>query len=171
MIVALAIAVSAPPRLPSTPDLGIAAGRCRTDESGPALIVDVEGLRDRQGLLKLEVYPADDADFLADDNLLIEQGKTFRRVVAAPPARGPVTMCVRVPAPGRYAVSLLHDRDGNRKFNLSSDGIGFAGNPRLGLSKPRAAAASAVAFTRPVRIAIVVNYRHGLFSFRPDRER
>jgi uncharacterized protein (DUF2141 family) len=157
--------------LPSTPDLGKAAGRCRMPENGPSFLVTVEGLKDRRGLLKLEVYPDNDDDFLADDNKLIAAGKTFRRVEVPTPAAGAVHLCIRVPGPGRYAVSLLHDRDGNRKFGLSTDGIGFAGNPRLGWSKPHAAAASAAAGSGPTPITIVMNYRHGLFSFGPNRER
>lgn len=42
---------------PTTPDLGKAGAACRPGESGPALIVVVDGLRDRKGLLKLELYP------------------------------------------------------------------------------------------------------------------
>ena len=162
-----------PPPLPpvqairSTPDLGQAAGRCRPGESGPAFLVSVEGLKDRRGLLKVEVYPDNDRDFLADDNKLIEQGKVFRRVEIATPQSGPVTLCVRVPGPGRYSVMVLHDRDANHKFGLSTDGVGFAGNPHLGWSKPHAAAASALAHDRPTPITIVMNYRHGLFSMAP----
>jgi len=151
----------------STPDLGQAAGRCRAGESGPAFLVSVEGLKDRRGLLKVEVYPDNDRDFLADDNKLIEEGKVFRRVEIATPQSGPVTLCVRVPGPGRYSVMVLHDRDANHKFGLSTDGVGFAGNPHLGWSKPHAAAASAIAHDRPTPIAIVMNYRHGLFSMGP----
>lgn len=153
--------------LPSTPDLGKAAGRCRTPEDGPSFLVSIEGLKDRRGLLKLEVYPDDDDDFLADDNKLIAAGKVFRRVEAPVPAGGPVQLCIRVPHAGRYAVSVLHDRDSNHKFGLSSDGIGFAGNPKLGWSKPPADAASANARNGPTPIAIVMNYRHGLLSFGP----
>lgn len=156
--------------LASSPELGKAEGQCRPNESGPSFLVSVEGLKDRQGLLKLEVYPANDQDFLADDNVLLGAGKVFRRVEEPVPARGPVQLCIRVPAPGAYALSLLHDRDSNRKFGLSVDGIGFASNPRLGLSKPKAAHASAVAGSGPTRTVIVMNYRRNLFSFGPIRE-
>ncbi|MDF0542146.1 DUF2141 domain-containing protein [Sphingobium sp. H39-3-25] len=157
--------------IPSTPDLGKAEARCRNDETGPAFMVDVIGLKDRQGRLKLEVYPANDADFLQDDNILISQGKTFRRVELPVPGSGPVQLCVRLPAPGRYAVMLLHDRDGNRKFSLSVDGVGFGSNPRLGMGKPKASAAAIVAGASITRERIVMNYRRGLLSFGPIARR
>jgi uncharacterized protein (DUF2141 family) len=154
--------------IPSTPDLGTAEGRCRANEPGSSFLVSVEGLKDRTGKLKLEVYPARDPDFLADDNILVSAGKTFRRVEQPIPASGPVQLCVRVPSAGSYAVSLLHDRDSNRKFSWRVDGLGFAGNPRLGWGKPAAADASAIARTGPTRIEIVMNYRRG-FRMRPIR--
>jgi len=154
--------------IPSTPDLGKAEGRCRPGEQGPALLVRVDGLKDHNGNLKLEVYPANDKDFLQDDNILVAEGKVFRRVEQPVGADNPVQLCVRIPGPGTYAVSVLHDRDGNRKFGLSVDGIGFSGNPKLGLSKPKAAHASvAVSGTGLSRIAVVMNYRTGLMSFGP----
>lgn len=157
--------------IPSTPDLGKAEARCRPGEPGPALLIDVIGLKDRQGRLKLEIYPANDRDFLQDDNILISQGKTFRRVEIPVPDRESVQLCARLPGPGRYAVSLLHDRDSNRKFGLSVDGVGFGGNPRLGLGKPKALAASVVAGPRVTHERIVINYRRGLLSFGPVERR
>jgi uncharacterized protein (DUF2141 family) len=154
------LAAAAP--IPSTPDLGKAEGRCRANETGPAFLVGVNGLKDRRGMLKLEVYPANDKDFLADDNLLVAAGKTFRRVEVEVPRNGAPELCIRVPAAGRYAVSLLHDRDSNRKFGWRIDGIGFASNPRLGLGKPKASKASATAGSTPTRIEIVMNYQRGL---------
>lgn len=151
----------------STPDLGKAGAQCRPGEPGPALLVGVEGLKDRRGRLKLEVYPSRDGDFLADDNVLLSKAKTFRRVEQAPPASGPIRLCVRVPGPGAYSVSLLHDRNADRKFALSIDGVGFTGNPRLRLSKPTAAQTRIVAGPGLTRTMIVVNYRQGLFSFGP----
>ena len=44
------LAAAAPIR--STPDLGKAEGRCRSGESGPAFLVNVNGLKDRRGMLK-----------------------------------------------------------------------------------------------------------------------
>lgn len=155
--------------IPSTPDLGKEEGRCRTDERGPSFLVSVVGLKDRTGKLKLEVYPANDADFLEDDNILISAGKTFRRVEVDVPQSGEANLCVRVPSAGKYAVTVLHDRNENRKFDWRRDGIGFAGNPKLGWGKPRAAKASALAESGPTRISIVMNYLRGL-GMRPLRK-
>lgn len=154
--------LAAAAQVASTPDLGKAEARCRAGENGPAFLVDVQGLKDRKGNLKLEVYPANDTDFLADDNVLVGAGKTFRRVEVPVPASGPVQLCIRVPAAGTYAVMLLHDRDTNRKFGWRVDGVGFAGNPKLGWDKPSAAKASARAGATPTRIAVVLNYARGL---------
>ena len=151
-------------------DLGKAGGRCRVNETGPAVLVGVVGLKDRHGLLRAELYPANDKDFLNDDKILVRQGRTFHRVEIAVAPSGPVQLCVRLPGPGTYTLSLLHDRDGNRKFGLSSDGIGFPGNPRLGLSKPKAAAAGFVAGPGITQVPIRLNYRHGLFRFRPVKQ-
>lgn len=148
--------------IPSTPDIGKAAGQCRASESGPAFLVEPMGLKDRTGKLKLEVYPANRTDFLADDNVLVSAGKTFRRVEVPVPASGAPSLCIRLPGPGTYAVSLLHDRDGDRKFNWKIDGIGFSGNPKLGWGKPDVSKASAVAGSGLTRLRIVLNYRSGL---------
>jgi len=159
----------AAPYIPSSPSLGTAEGRCRPNEPGPAIVVDVAGLRDRRGRLKLEAYPSNERDFLADDNVLVMAGKVFRRVERPLSGQGDVRLCIRVPAPGAYSLSLLHDRDSNRRFGLSSDGIGFPNNPRLGLSRPSAAATRVMAGPGLTRIRIVMNYRRGL-SFGPLRQ-
>src|SRR3546814_17359774 len=100
-----ALLVAAGPVTPS-PTLGKAEAACRPKETGPALIVHVVGLKDRKGLVRAEVYPANDADFLRDDAILINQGKTFRRVALALPPSGHITSFIRVPSAGsrkRYA--------------------------------------------------------------------
>ena len=148
--------------LPSSPDLGKAEARCRAGETGPALLIAIDGLKDRAGTLKLEVYPSNDADFLSDDNKLVAAGKVFRRVEIALPSAGGVEMCARIPGPGMYSVSVLHDRDGNRKFGWTIDGIGFTGNPHLGWSKPKASHTRIIAGAGITRARVVMNYRHGL---------
>ena len=151
------------------PELGKAEGRCRSNEPGPAFLVTVEGLRDRKGLLKLEVYPSNDKDFLADDNVLIDQGKTFRRVEVPVPLAGSVQLCIRIPGAGQYSLSLLHDRNSDHRFQygFDEDGIGFSANPRLHLAQPKSAATRVSAGNGLTAINIVINYRRGLLSFGP----
>lgn len=165
LAVYLAASVGAP--LASHPSLGINEGRCRPNEPGPALIVSTHGLKDTRGSLKLEVYPSNDDDFLEDDNILLNAGKTFRRTVQQVKENQANVICIRVPTAGAYSVLLLHDRNSNRKFDLSIDGIGFPGNPKLKLSKPRAAAARVQAGAGLTQINITLNYRTGLLRVGP----
>ena len=165
--IATAAMIGAAQEVRSTPDLGKAEGRCRSPETGAAFLVDVEGLKDRSGLLRAELYPAVDGEFLADDDVLVRAGKTFARVEIPIPKSGSASLCIRAPHPGKYTLSILHDRDANRKFGLSIDGVGFSNNPRLGLSKPKAAAVAVAVGPNPIRLRIVMNYRRGLISFGP----
>lgn len=166
-MIAAASLAAADAAIRSSPNLGKAEGQCRPNESGPVIVVEVAGLKDRRDKLKLEVYPANDEDFLADDNVLVQQGKVFRRVEVNVPPSGAPTLCIRVPHAGAYGLSLLHDRDANRKFGLSIDGIGLSGNPRLGMAKPRAAAVRMATGPGRTETRIVLNYRQGMFSLRP----
>ncbi|WP_036519827.1 DUF2141 domain-containing protein [Novosphingobium acidiphilum] len=153
--------------IPSSPSLGTADAQCRPGETGPALMIEVVGLKDHVGKLKVEVYPGVDGDWLQDDNKLVMAGKTFRRIEGPVPGEAVPHICVRLPGPGRVGVMVLHDRDSNHHFNYQRDGIGFSRNPHLGLSQP---SASSVAITvgpgvTPVRV--VMNYRTGILSFGP----
>lgn len=167
---ALFVPALAAAQVPSTPSLGISEGRCRSGEPGPAFLVTVTGIKDRVGTMKAELYPATDADFLQDDNILINQGKTFRRVVVDVPASGNVQLCIRAPAAGTYGLSLLHDRNKDRKFDkgFSGDGVGFGGNPAsLGPSKPRIAIGRVVTGGGVTPVNVRMLYRSGLLSFGP----
>jgi len=168
LVIAALAPLCAAAQVPSSPSLGMAEGRCRPGESGPSLIVNLLGLKDRAGNMKVELYPANDTDFLADDNILLNAGKTFRRVVVDVPASGPVQICIRAPAPGTYGLTVLHDRDKDRKFNLSrttGDGIGFGGNPKSqGPFKPKIAVARVNVGSGPTPVNVVMLYRTGLLS-------
>lgn len=111
------------------------------DADGPAIQVNITGLKDRTGRLKLELYPATEDDFLRDDTKLLNEGKTFHRVWATMPKTGAVVLCIKVPRPGTYALFFTHDRDGKNKFNFWRDGGGVPSNVRIGASKPKLATA------------------------------
>ncbi|MEO0031480.1 MAG: hypothetical protein RIS94_1238 [Pseudomonadota bacterium] len=167
LVLAAALPLLTAAYLPSTPDLGKAEAQCRPGETGPAFLVDLIGIKSHSGRLKLEVYPANDTDFLADDNVLVMAGKTFRRVEMAVPSEPTPRICVRLPAAGRYAVTVLHDTDANHKFNWTRDGIGFSANPKLGWSKPKAHSVATQAGAGLTPLRIVLNYRNGLASVGP----
>ncbi|MHA6720167.1 DUF2141 domain-containing protein [Sphingomonas sp. RS6] len=162
-----ALLASTLPMAASAQILGEDAAAC-ANRAGPAIQVNVTGLKDRSGRLKLELYPATEADFLKDDRDLIKEGKTFRRIWANTPISGPVVMCIKVPAPGTYALLFTHDRDGKNKFNFWSDGAGFASDQRLGRSRPKLRQAIVkVAGDGVTIVNIRAQYLRGLGGFGP----
>lgn len=144
--------------IPSSPSLGVEEGRCRSDERGPSYDITVSGLKDRKGTLRIELYPANEADFLQDDNVLVMAGKPFARVVQPLPAKGAVTACIRAPGPGTYTLSILHDRNANRKFDRMSDGAAFPRIGNLGRDKPKAADVAVAVGNAPQSVSVTMQY-------------
>ncbi|MDT8760435.1 DUF2141 domain-containing protein [Sphingomonas psychrotolerans] len=134
---------------------------------GARIIVNVVGLKDRVGRLKLELYPANEADFLRDDRDLVREGKPFRRIWAQMPASGPVTLCIRAPNAGQWALLFTHDRDGKNKFNFWQDGAGFPSNTRLGRSRPKLRQALVNVAPGGGQITVRAQYLKGLGGFGP----
>jgi len=127
----------------------------------PAIRVAVSGLKDRTGRLKLELYPAAAADFLRDEGELRAAGKVFHRIWSPVPADGPVTLCIRVPQPGRYALFFTHDRDGRNKFSFARDGAGTPGNARIGRARPPLSSAVVTVGAHPLDVAVRAQYLRG----------
>lgn len=144
--------------------LGVDAAAC-TSGQGPAILATVTGLKDRQGTIKLELYPPNQDDFLAGDDDLAKAGKFFRRITVTPPASGDALVCIRVPHPGRYALFFGHDRDGKSKFNFWSDGAGFPSNHRIGRARPKLVDALIDVGPGVTRTTIRAQYLRGLGGF------
>jgi len=149
--------------------LGSDAAAC-SPGGGPAILAQIAGLKDRKGRIKLELYPAEEGDFLADDSVLLAAGKTFRRVWTTIPASGPVAVCIRVPRPGRYALFVTHDRDGKNKFNFFADGAGFPGPGKLGMSRPKLQRALVDVGPGTADRVVQMQYLHGLGGFSPTKD-
>ena len=141
--------------------LGGDAAAC-VQRDGPAIEVAIRGLKDRSGTLKLELFPATEADFLKDDRDLKKQRKFFRRVRIATPPTGPITMCIKAPVPGRYALFVTHDRDGKNKFNVWTDGAGLPSNQRIGRSRPKLSQAIVTVPRGIARVTIRTQYLRGV---------
>jgi len=62
---------------------------------------------------------------------------------------------------------VLHDRDMNGKLSVSKDGFGFSRNPKLGLGKPDYDEVRITVGRGVSDIAVVLNYRRGLFAVGP----
>lgn len=135
--------------------------------AGPKLYVNVVGLKDRGGRLKLELYPANEDDFLKDDRTIKAEGKQMRRIWAPVPASGPITLCIRAPGPGVWALLFTHDRDGKNKFNFWQDGAGFPSNQRLGRSRPKVRQAMVNIPPAGGQITVRAQYLKGLGGFGP----
>jgi uncharacterized protein (DUF2141 family) len=159
----LAAVLATPVAAHGAAPLGSDAAACDAG-GGPAILANISGLKDRTGRVKLELFPATQEDFLKDDRDLIAEGKIFRRVWAAMPASGPVSICIRVPHPGRYALLFTHDRDGKNKFNFWTDGAGIPGNQKLGRSKPKVGEATVDVGDGVAVVDIRVQYLRGIFS-------
>lgn len=142
------------------------ASWCRSGK-GPAIQVNVSGLKDRAGELWLELYPDSETDFLRDDTALVAEGKVFRRIRSHPLAAGDTPMCVRVPHPGRYALLLRHNRTGKDKFSFWSDGVGFPSNQPIGRHRPSFAQARVQAGDGVTVTGVQMQYLHGLRGFQP----
>lgn len=136
--------------------------------SGPMLRVNIVGLKDRSGRLKVEIYPPNETDFLRDDRDLKREGKQMRRVWAqTPQGNGPVFVCIRAPSAGQWAVLFTHDRDGKNKFNFWQDGAGFPSNQRLGRSRPKVRQALVNIPPQGGQITVRAQYLRGLGGFGP----
>lgn len=155
---ALALALAAVPGAAQA--VGPDAAACRNGGSG--ILVTVDGFRARTGNVRVALYGSDPSRFLA-------RGQTLRKIDLPVARSGPMQICVAVPSPGRYAVAVRHDMDGNGRSGWS-DGGGFSRNPDISLAslRPRyeSVAISAGRGVTPVRV--VLNYRFGL-SIRPVR--
>lgn len=130
-----------------------------TSPSGAALLVDVQGFKRTQGNLRVQVYGSDPAQF-------VKGGKRVVRIDQ--PVRGdPMIVCVPLPGPGRYAVAVRHDLNGDGKSSMS-DGGGFSRNPSISLGDTIARKMPAyddvvvAVGASPLKVNIVMQYMRGL---------
>src|SRR5690349_619614 len=101
--------------------LGPDAAAC--NGGGPAMLVQVEGLKKRSGTIRVQSYGGNPTRYF-------DKGAYLRRIDVPVPATGSIDICVPVPANGNYAVSVRHDLDSSGKTGMN-DGGGMSGNPRL----------------------------------------
>lgn len=138
-----------------TPDRACVAGQ-------PSITVTVSGFKTDSGMVRAQLYGPNPGDFLG-------KGKWVMRIEERRASAGPMRFCFPVERPGRYAVAVRHDANGNSKSDWN-DGGGFTGNPRVSLTslRPTFNAAAVAVQSTPVTASITMQYRQGL-SIRPLR--
>ena len=138
--------------------VGPDAGACASGR--PSMVVHVSGFKQGAGTVKLAIYGSDPHRYLA------KKGK-IRKVVVPVRSTGPLDVCIAVPGPGRYAVAVHHDINGNGSKDRK-DGGGYSGNPKLTITSLRPAfSKTSVAVGRgPRKVGVTLQYLKGL-SIRP----
>lgn len=155
--VAIALLTAAAAWTPSLPAgasvLGETAVCARGDS---AVLVRIDGFKERRGTVRVQIYGANPAEFLA-------KGKKLKRLDLPVARSGRMDVCVDLPGPGNYAVAVRHDLDGNGKSGWS-DGGGFSRNPKISLVHLKPSYRDVVIQVgRGVRpVDVTLNYRRGL---------
>jgi uncharacterized protein (DUF2141 family) len=146
---------------PASAQIGPEAAACRNGAQGQAVLVTVDGFRARTGNVRVAIYGSDPSQFLA-------RGQTLKKINVPVTGAGPMRICVALPGPGRYAIAVRHDVNGNNARGDWSDGAGFSRNPRLSLVNLRPNYNNvAINVGRGVTpVSVVLNYRFGL-AIRP----
>ncbi len=144
--------------------LGPDAAACRPGSGRDAVLLTVDGFKNSDGELRVELWPANDHDFMRNHNELLAEGKTYYRVTVPVPVSGVAKVCVPLPGPGSYALGAFHSPRGINKFNFRDDGATFTRNPKVGIfkSKPRASEVAMQFGSGLNESSVTMNYLRGL---------
>lgn len=127
---------------------------CITGE--PSIIVHVKGFKNDVGQVRTQIYGPDPATFLA-------KGKWTARSEKRRDGTQTMRFCFPVTTPGRYAIAVRHDANGNAKSDWN-DGGAFSHNPSLSVfnMKPKFEEVAVEVKSAPVEIEVEMQYRQGL---------
>ena len=98
--------------------------KCRAN-AGPAVKVTVRGIESGGGMMRVQSYKGTKSDWLAS-------GRWLNRIESRAQA-GTMSFCLPVPQAGSYAIAIRHDKNGNGKTDLRSDGGGMSNNPSINI--------------------------------------
>lgn len=127
---------------------------CHGTPSPYRVLVTTQGVKNSRGYVVANLYGTDHRRWLADNGWL-----NVWRDVAIP---GDETMCLYVPAPGRYALVMFHDANADGDLNLGplgpKEGYGFSNNVRPFLAPPSLQSALFYVGPGDTRISIRLRY-------------
>lgn len=93
--------------------------------SGPAVMINITGIRPATGKVRAQLYLANSDDWL-------ERGRWLTRIEL--PARdGSMAICMPVPAAGEYAIAVRHDVNENGETDIRTDGGAMSNNPSINI--------------------------------------
>lgn len=116
------------------------------------LVVDVANVRSASGRVRVDVCV--EREFLQD-------ACGYSGTAAA--RAGKVSVTVADVPPGRYAVQIYHDENGDGKlarglFGMPKEGYGFSNDIKPGFGPPRFSGAAVDLGEQPARLAITMRY-------------
>jgi uncharacterized protein (DUF2141 family) len=121
--------------------------------NGPAVLVQIRGVKESSGKVRVQSYPAIPGAWLA-------KGRWLHRVESSA-NEGSMNICIPVPAEGKYGIAVRHDRNGNGKTDISQDGGGFSNNPSISILNLGRPSVDKVAFQAgPGVTRITVNLKY-----------
>lgn len=127
---------------------------CHGTPSPYRVLVTTQGVKTNHGYLVANLYGADRRRWLADNGWL--------NVWRDPALPGDETLCLYLPAPGRYALVMFQDANADGDLNLGplgpKEGYGFSNNVRPFLAPPLLSSALFSVGPGDTRIAIRLHY-------------
>ncbi len=100
------------------------------------LTIEFEKIRNNEGVLSVTIYEN-------DENWLDEEGDYLEYIFPKEKMTGnSLTVSIEVEKPGKYAVAVLDDEDGDEKMRHNfigypREGFGFSNNVHVWLSRPK----------------------------------
>lgn len=166
--IALGLLMLAAPVAAGQQILGPDAAACQPGSGKDAVLLTVDGFKNDEGTLRVELWPGNEQDFMRNHHELQAEGKAYHRITIPVPQSGSAKVCVPIPGPGTFALGAFHSPTGERKFRFRQDGATFTRNPKMGISTPKAKEVATEFGSGLNQSTVTLNYLRGL-SFRPLR--
>lgn len=119
------------------------------------LTIKIDGLKQQKGQTCFSLFNRDSGFPTRSDAALRTECIAVRQV--------PQTIQLKDLQPGRYAIAVLHDLNGDREANrnvlgMPTEGFGFSRNPKIGFKAPRFEEAAIAVKGKQTQIQIRLNY-------------
>ena len=98
--------------------------RCQPGK-GPAVKVEIQGLKEATGKVRVQSYRGTKDEWL-------KSGAWLSRI-EVPVSATNMTFCLPFSQTGEYAIAVRHDLNGNGKTDITSDGGGMSNNPSISI--------------------------------------